>query len=69
MTPEHPAETPVSSPPVPSPCVNICRLVPLPDGGEFCAGCLRTPQEIMHWPVADDAWRREVWRRIALRRG
>ena len=54
---------------VPSPCIKVCRLVELPGGGQLCAGCLRTPEEIMRWPQAGNTERREVLRRIALRRG
>ena len=30
-----------------SPCVNVCVL----DGAGFCAGCLRTGDEIARWTV------------------
>jgi len=49
---------------LPSPCVSVCRM----DVAEgFCAGCLRTLDEIAGWGSIDDATRRRVWRAIELR--
>jgi glyoxylase-like metal-dependent hydrolase (beta-lactamase superfamily II) len=38
--------------PVPSPCINICRMVPATG---LCEGCMRTIDEIVAWGRADDA--------------
>ena len=49
--------------PVPSPCVDICRL----DARGLCVGCRRTIDEIMEWPHATEARRRELLRELAQR--
>jgi uncharacterized protein len=56
----------VKSPPtpVPSPCINVCRMDPATG---WCEGCLRTIDEIAAWGTLDDAARREV-RAALLRR-
>lgn len=51
--------------PVPSPCVNICRM--RADSG-WCEGCLRTLDEIAVWSRLDDAAKRAVWAQLGLRR-
>ena len=51
--------------PVPSPCVNVCRM---DERSGLCAGCLRTLQEIAAWATLDDAARRSVWQAIGQRR-
>jgi uncharacterized protein len=51
--------------PVPSPCVNVCRI----DAATgLCEGCTRTLDEIAAWASMDDDGRRAVWRTIAVRR-
>ena len=50
---------------VPSPCVSVCRMS---DDGAFCTGCLRSIDEIGAWSGASEAFKREVWRQLALRR-
>ena len=50
---------------VPSPCISVCTI-DVATG--LCAGCLRTLDEIAAWSVLDDAERRDVWARIAVRR-
>lgn len=50
---------------VPSPCVSVCAI---DEATGFCAGCLRTIDEIAAWSVLDDAERRDVWARIGERR-
>lgn len=55
----------MSSAPVPSPCVNVCRMN---EATGLCEGCLRTLDEIACWSLLDDAEKREVWRALALRR-
>jgi uncharacterized protein len=42
--------------PVPSPCIDICRL----DALGLCIGCRRTISEISEWSRATDARRREI---------
>jgi uncharacterized protein len=49
--------------PVPSPCVDICRL----DAQGLCVGCRRTIGEIGEWPSASNVRRREILREIAAR--
>jgi predicted Fe-S protein YdhL (DUF1289 family) len=40
------------NPPVPSPCINICRM-DAPSG--WCEGCLRTLDEIAAWGRMSEA--------------
>jgi hypothetical protein len=47
--------------PVPSPCVNICRIDPLTS---VCHGCRRTLDEIAAWSSLSDADKRVVWHRL-----
>ena len=49
--------------PVPSPCVDICRL----NAEGLCVGCRRTLGEISEWPHATDARRLEIQRELKLR--
>lgn len=51
--------------PVPSPCINVCRMQ---DRTGLCEGCLRTLDEITVWSTLDDAGKRAVWARIEQRR-
>jgi uncharacterized protein len=46
----------LSESPVPSPCVDICRL----DDRGLCIGCRRTIDEISEWSRASDARRRQI---------
>ena len=48
---------------VPSPCVDICRL----DARGLCIGCRRTIEEIMEWPRASAARRRQILGDLPLR--
>ena len=50
--------------PVPSPCINICKMVP--ETG-LCQGCLRTIDEIRAWRNASDDDRRAIWSEIRRR--
>jgi predicted Fe-S protein YdhL (DUF1289 family) len=52
--------------PVPSPCINICQMVP--ETG-LCQGCLRTIDEIMAWSTATDDAKRAIWAEIRRREG
>ncbi len=54
-----------TAPPVPSPCVNICRM---DEASGLCEGCLRTLDEIACWSLLEDAEKREVWQQLARRR-
>jgi predicted Fe-S protein YdhL (DUF1289 family) len=57
--------TALASSPVPSPCVNICRM---DAAGRLCLGCRRTLDEIAAWSRLDDAARRAVWQALTTRR-
>ncbi len=59
------AHLPLADVPVPSPCINICRMNP---ATEVCEGCLRTLDEIGFWSVLDDEDKRAVWTLIEQRR-
>jgi predicted Fe-S protein YdhL (DUF1289 family) len=48
---------------VASPCIDICRL----DAQGLCVGCRRSIDEIVEWPRASEARRREILRELALR--
>ena len=52
--------------PVPSPCNSVCRIA---QSTGLCEGCLRTIDEIAAWSRLDDARKREVWNRLAVRAG
>lgn len=52
-------------PPVPSPCVNVCRMVPATG---LCEGCARTIDEIAGWGAMDDEAKRAVWALLRSRR-
>lgn len=51
--------------PVPSPCVNICRMDP---ASGMCEGCFRTLEEIAAWSAATNAQKRLILAAIARRR-
>ena len=55
---------PVSAP-VPSPCISVCRMDE-PTG--WCAGCLRTLDEIAFWSQLDDEDKRAVLALLPARR-
>ena len=50
--------------PVPSPCINVCRIDP---GSGLCTGCRRTLDEIAAWSRLDDAGKRIVWAQLPAR--
>jgi predicted Fe-S protein YdhL (DUF1289 family) len=58
-------EVPPLGTPVPSPCVNVCRMNAATG---LCEGCLRSISEIAAWSQLDDQDKRAVWQHIALRR-
>jgi uncharacterized protein len=51
--------------PVPSPCVNVCRMQK--DTG-LCEGCRRTLDEIAAWSRMDDRAKLAVWSELPHRR-
>lgn len=51
--------------PVPSPCVNVCRMDPT---SGLCGGCFRTLEEIAAWAAATNAHKRLILAAIAQRR-
>ena len=55
----------MSGAPVPSPCTQVCTM---DEATALCSGCLRTLDEIARWGSLDDAGKRAVWERLALRR-
>ena len=51
--------------PVPSPCINVCRI----DAATgLCEGCRRTLDEIAAWSRLSDADKRAVWALLEQRR-
>jgi predicted Fe-S protein YdhL (DUF1289 family) len=44
--------------PVPSPCINVCRM---DEASGWCEGCLRTIDEIACWSTYDDVTKSAVW--------
>ncbi|MBI5256843.1 MAG: DUF1289 domain-containing protein [Burkholderiales bacterium] len=48
-----------------SPCVNICRM---DAGSGWCAGCLRTLDEIAAWGQLDEAAQRALLAQLPARR-
>lgn len=50
---------------VASPCVDVCRI---DEASGWCAGCLRTIDEIAAWANQDDDGRRAVLARLPARR-
>ncbi|MFT3819144.1 MAG: DUF1289 domain-containing protein [Rubrivivax sp.] len=51
--------------PVPSPCVNVCRMNAATG---LCEGCLRTLDEIATWSTLGDEAKRAVWALLDQRR-
>lgn len=51
--------------PVPSPCINVCRMSAATG---LCEGCHRTIDEIAAWSRLADADKRAVWTLIDERR-
>ena len=51
--------------PVPSPCINVCRMSPATG---LCEGCLRTIDEIAAWATLSDDAKNAVWDAIDQRR-
>jgi uncharacterized protein len=55
----------LASSPVPSPCINVCRM---DERTGWCEGCHRTIDEIAAWSRLGDDARRAVWAQILKRR-
>ena len=51
--------------PVPTPCINVCRL---DEATGFCLGCARNGAEIAAWAEADAGFKRSVWETLPPRR-
>ena len=51
--------------PIPSPCTSVCTIDPATG---WCAGCLRTIDEIAAWGSLDDRAKRAVWKVLPERR-
>ena len=49
----------------PSPCTNVCTIDPATG---WCAGCLRTIDEIAAWGGLDNVAKRAVLKRLPARR-
>jgi predicted Fe-S protein YdhL (DUF1289 family) len=47
-----------------SPCTGVCSI---DANADWCSGCLRTIDEIVVWPTAPAAFKREVLARLAKR--
>ena len=69
LPPEAPPPPLPSAPPaastVASPCIDVCTI---DSRTGWCAGCLRTIDEIAAWGVLNDAQKREVWALLDQRR-
>jgi len=52
-------------PPVPSPCISVCRM---DDRTGLCVGCARTIDEIAAWSTMSDDEKRAVWTLLEERR-
>lgn len=55
---------PVAPGPVPSPCLSVCQMDP---STGWCAGCLRTLDEIADWSRLGEAAQRRLWSTLAER--
>jgi predicted Fe-S protein YdhL (DUF1289 family) len=55
---------PENQTPVPSPCINVCKMSPQTG---LCEGCMRTIDEIVAWGGASDEVKRAVWAEIRRR--
>jgi uncharacterized protein len=50
--------------PLPSPCINICRMDP---ASGLCEGCLRTLDEIAQWSTASESRKQAIWQQLKQR--
>lgn len=51
--------------PVPSPCINVCRM---DEHSGWCVGCFRTLDEIAAWSRLDSERRSALWQQLPERR-
>lgn len=51
--------------PVPSPCIDVCRM---DAASGLCEGCLRSLDEIAAWSRMSGAGKRAVWAALEVRR-
>lgn len=56
---------PASPMPLPSPCINVCRMVPALG---LCEGCGRSIDEIASWGSLDERQRWAVWKLLPARK-
>jgi uncharacterized protein len=64
LSPTGSALAVMTAPPA-SPCINICQMH---EATGWCAGCLRTLDEIADWSRMNEAQKGVVWLRLAGRR-
>ena len=55
----------MSPAPVPSPCINVCRM---DERSGWCVGCFRSLDEIAAWGRLDNAQRSALWQQLPERR-
>ena len=55
----------MTSPPLPSPCISVCRIEAHTG---WCEGCLRTLDEIAAWSLLDNAAKHAIWKLLPQRR-
>jgi predicted Fe-S protein YdhL (DUF1289 family) len=60
-----PATRAAAEPDVPSPCIGVCAIDAQTG---WCAGCLRTIDEIAAWGALDAQAKREIRKRLPVRR-
>ena len=68
LPPAPPPPLPSTAPAAPtvaSPCIDVCTIDARTG---WCAGCLRTIDEIAAWGVLSNAQKREVWKLLSQRR-
>jgi uncharacterized protein len=51
--------------PIPSPCIDVCRME---ERSGWCEGCLRTIDEIAAWSTMSEGAKRSVWKLLGPRR-
>lgn len=59
------AEAGIGAQPVPTPCINVCRL---DETTGLCLGCARNGAEIAAWVEADAGFKQSVWAALPPRR-
>jgi predicted Fe-S protein YdhL (DUF1289 family) len=59
------AEQAVAAPPVPTPCIGVCKM---DEASGLCTGCARTGDEVAAWQDAGADYKLRVWRDLPARR-